>query len=88
MGQVVSDKMDKTVVVSVETLKHHPLYKKTIRHTKKYMVHDKHNACKIGDTVKILETHPLSKRKRWLVVGVISRREVAVLNSMKDQPEE
>ncbi|MCK4387444.1 MAG: 30S ribosomal protein S17 [Dehalococcoidia bacterium] len=75
IGYVVSDKMDKTVVVAVEALRQHPLYKKAIKHSKKYKAHDENNACRIGDKVKILETRPLSKDKRWRVAGVISRRE-------------
>lgn len=73
IGQVVSDKMDKTVVVAVETLRRHPLYKKAIRRTKKYKVHDEGNVCKVGDRVKILETRPLSKEKRWRVIEIISK---------------
>ena len=76
-GLVVGDKMDKTVVVAVETKKVHPLYKKAIRVTKKYKAHDEKNACKIGDKVKIIETRPLSKEKRWRVVGVMPKRKVA-----------
>ena len=75
IGYVVSDKMDKTVVVAVETLRRHPLYKKAIKHSKKYKAHDENNACRIGDKVEILETRPLSKDKRWRVAEVISRRE-------------
>jgi len=77
IGQVVSDKMDKTVVVAVETLRRHPLYKKAIRRTKKYKVHDEANVCKVGDRVKILETRPLSKEKRWRIIEIISRSESA-----------
>ena len=76
-GLVVGDKMDKTVVVAVETRKVHPLYKKAIRVTKKYKAHDEKNACKIGDKVKIIETRPLSKEKRWRVIGIMPKREVA-----------
>jgi small subunit ribosomal protein S17 len=76
-GLVVSDKMDKTVVVAVETKKVHPLYKKAIKVTKKYKAHDENNDCKIGDKVKIIETRPLSGEKRWRVVEVITKREVA-----------
>jgi small subunit ribosomal protein S17 len=76
-GLVVGDKMDKTVVVAVETKKVHPLYKKAIRVTKKYKAHDEKNACKIGDKVKIIETRPLSKEKRWRVIGIMPKREVA-----------
>ena len=75
-GSVVSNKMDKTVVVAVETRKVQPLYKKAIRFTKKYKAHDENNACKIGDKVKIVETRPLSKEKRWRVTEVISKREM------------
>jgi len=77
VGQVVSDRMDKTVVVAVETLRRHPLYKKAIRRTKKYKVHDEGNVCKVGDKVRILETRPLSKEKRWRIVEIISRSEAA-----------
>jgi small subunit ribosomal protein S17 len=76
-GLVVSDKMDKTVVVAVETRKVHPLYKKAIRVTKKYKAHDINNACKIGDKVKIVEARPLSREKRWRVTEVMSKKEVA-----------
>ncbi len=75
-GVVVSDKMDKTVVVAVETRKVHPLYKKAIRFIKKYKVHDENNDCRIGDKVKIVETRPLSKEKRWRVTEIISKREM------------
>jgi len=74
-GLVVSDKMDKTVVVAVETRKVHPLYKKAIKGTKKYKAHDGNNACKIGDKVKIVETRPLSKEKSWRVTEIISKKE-------------
>ena len=77
VGQVVSDNMDKTVVVVVQTLRHHPLYKKTVRHTKKYKAHDGDNECKIGDRVRIMEARPLSKEKRWRIVELISRKETA-----------
>jgi len=76
-GLVISDKTDKTVVVAVETRKVHPLYKKAIRVTKKYKAHDENNACNVGDKVKIVETRPLSKEKRWRVTEIISKREVA-----------
>ena len=73
IGQVVSDKMDKTVVVAVETFRPHPLYKKSIRKVKRYKVHDENNTCRIGDKVKIMETRPLSKEKRWRVAEIMSR---------------
>jgi small subunit ribosomal protein S17 len=75
VGRVVSDKMDKTVVVAVDYLKPHPLYRKIIRKTSKFHVHDASNDCRIGDTVRIGETRPLSKTKRWEVVEVIERGE-------------
>ncbi len=67
-GTVVSDKNDKTVVVSVERRFAHPLYQKTVRRSKRYQAHDEANACKVGDTVFIEETRPISKNKRWIVV--------------------
>ncbi|HID15650.1 MAG TPA: 30S ribosomal protein S17 [Candidatus Atribacteria bacterium] len=73
VGTVTSDKMDKTVVVTVETMFMHPLYKKTVKKRKKYMAHDENNECKIGDRVKILESRPLSARKRWKVVEIVER---------------
>ena len=76
-GFVLSDKTDKTVVVAVETRKVHPLYKKAIRVTKKYKAHDENNACKVGDKVKIVETRPLSKEKRWRITEIMSKKEVA-----------
>ena len=76
-GKVVSDKMDKTVVVAVDTPKRHPLYKKTIRRVVKYKAHDEKNQCKTGDKVKIVETRPLSKQKRWRVAEIITKGEVA-----------
>ncbi len=74
-GRVVSDKMDKTVVVAVETLVRHPLYQRTIRKTKKFKAHDEENACRVGDKVRIMETRPLSKEKRWRVVEILERAE-------------
>lgn len=73
IGKVVSDKMEKTVVVSVETLVKHPLYKKQIKRTSKFKAHDENNECRIGDTVRIMETRPLSKEKRWRVVDIVEK---------------
>lgn len=73
VGKVVSDKMEKTAVVAVERSARHPLYGKIMRKTKKYMVHDARNECRIGDKVKIMETRPLSKEKRWRLVGIIEK---------------
>lgn len=67
-GRVVSDKMDKTITVSVDRRIMHPLYKKFIRRSKKYAAHDEANECKIGDTVRIIECPPISKRKAWTVI--------------------
>ncbi len=72
-GQVVSHKMDKTIVVNVERQFAHPLYKKYVRRTKHYYAHDETNNCNVGDTVRIVETRPLSKLKRWRVAEVIRR---------------
>ena len=76
IGRVVSNKMDKTVVVAVETPKRHPLYKKTIRRTAKYKAHDENNECQLEDMVMIIETRPLSKHKRWRVAEIITKGEV------------
>ncbi|NOX36122.1 MAG: 30S ribosomal protein S17 [Calditrichaeota bacterium] len=73
VGVVVSDKMDKTVVVAVERLVKHPLYKKYIKRTKKFKAHDERNECQVGDKVKIMETRPLSKTKRWRVVEILEK---------------
>ncbi|KUO57176.1 MAG: 30S ribosomal protein S17 [Alphaproteobacteria bacterium] len=67
-GVVVSDKSDKTVVVQVERRFTHPLFKKTVRRTKKYKAHDEENRCKVGDRVQIVESAPISKHKRWTVL--------------------
>lgn len=71
IGKVVSDKMDKTIVVAVETYKKQPLYGKRIKYTKKFKAHDENNQAKIGDIVKIMETRPLSKDKRWRLVEIV-----------------
>lgn len=73
MGLVVSDRMDKSVVVAVERLVPHPLYQKYRRQTSKFMAHDEKNECRVGDKVRIMETRPLSRRKRWRVVEIIER---------------
>jgi small subunit ribosomal protein S17 len=71
VGQVVSNKMDKTVVVVVERLGRHPLYKKVIKIRKRFKAHDADNACQIGDMVRIVESRPLSKEKRWVVEEIL-----------------
>ncbi len=73
VGVVVSDKMDKTVVVRVTREFRHPLYGKRVKKSKKYMAHDELNQCQVGDIVKIMETRPLSRHKRWRVVEIIEK---------------
>ena len=73
VGKVVSDKMDKTVVVAIEDNVKHPLYKKIVKNTVKFKAHDENNECGIGDRVLIMETRPLSKDKRWSVVEIIEK---------------
>ena len=73
IGKVVSDKMDKTIVVAVEDRKPHPLYKKIIKRTYKLKAHDENNDCGVGDRVRVMETRPLSKEKRWRLVEVIEK---------------
>jgi len=73
VGRVVSNKMDKTVSVSVERRYRHPLYGKILKRTSKFMAHDEKNECKIGDTVRIMETRPLSRLKRWRLVEIVER---------------
>jgi len=72
-GVVVSDKMDKTIVVAVERTFRHPFYGKTIKRTKKFKAHDENNECRIGDVVKIMETRPLSHDKRWRLVEIVKK---------------
>ena len=76
LGRVASDKMDKTVIVVVETSKRHPLYKKIVRKVTRYKAHDEGNQCAIGDKVRIEETRPLSKEKRWRVSQIVTKAEV------------
>jgi small subunit ribosomal protein S17 len=76
LGRVVSDRMDKTVVVAVEISKRHPLYKKIIKRVVKYRAHNKNNECRVGDKVRIVETRPLSRHKRWRVAEIITKGEV------------
>lgn len=73
IGKVVSDKMDKTVVVAVETSVKHPLYSKVIKRTYKLKAHDENNECGIGDKVKVMETKPISKDKRWRLVEIVEK---------------
>ena len=73
VGRVVSDKMEKTVVVAVDNVRRHPLYHKRMTRTNKFLAHDESNSCKPGDIVRIEETRPLSKRKRWIVREIVER---------------
>ena len=97
LGRVVSNKMDKTAVVVLETVRHHRLYKKAIRRMTRYKVHDEKNECGIGDLVRLVETRPLSKEKRWRVAEIISKAEVIEVKPeeievepepVEEQPEE
>ena len=73
VGKVVSDKMDKTIVVAIEDSVKHPIYKKVMKRTVKLKAHDENNECNIGDRVRVMETRPLSKDKRWRVVEIIEK---------------
>ena len=73
IGTVVSNKMDKTIVVKVETAVRHPIYKKIVKRTYKLKAHDEENVCQVGDKVKVMETRPLSKDKRWRLVEVVEK---------------
>lgn len=73
VGKVVSDKMDKTITVAVNTFESHPLYKKELKKTTTFKAHDENNECKIGDKVKIMETRPLSKQKRFRLVEILDK---------------
>jgi len=75
VGTVVSDKMDKTIVVKVETRMPHPLYGKIVRRSKRYTAHDEENQCGIGDLVRIMETRPVSRTKRWRLVEIVEKAE-------------
>ena len=90
LGRVIGTKMDKTVVVAVDTFRHHPVYRKTIRGVVRYKAHDERNECGEGDTVRLEETRPLSREKRWRVAEIISKGEVVEIRpvELEVQPEE
>lgn len=88
VGRVVSDKMDKTVVVVVEWRQAHPIYKKAMRRQSRFYAHDAENRCKLGDTVRIIESRPYSKKKRWKVTDVLSRIEIAEVQPEQIQVDE
>ena len=73
VGRVISDKMDKTVVVSVERLRRHPIYKRVVRLSSKFKAHDEENTAHVGDTVLIEESRPISREKRWRVIEIVAR---------------
>ena len=79
VGRVISNKMDKTAVVQVETKRRHRLYKRVVKQISKFVVHDEDNGCQIGDLVQIVEHRPISKRKRWIVTDIIARKEVVTV---------
>jgi small subunit ribosomal protein S17 len=78
VGQVMSNKMDKTVVVAVERLKRHRLYHKVVKKSKKFKAHDAYNSCQVGDIVRIVESRPLSKEKRWVVEEIVERADKSI----------
>jgi len=90
LGRVVGNKMDKTAVVAVETRRHHPIYKKTVRRITRYKAHDAMNECQLGDTVRLEETRPLSKEKRWRVAEIVIKAEQLEVKpvELEAQPEE
>ena len=73
LGQVVSDAMEKSVVVEIATRMRHPVFKKMVKRTRRFLAHDERNEARVGDTVKIMETRPLSKRKRWRLIEIVER---------------
>ena len=86
IGRVISDKMDKTVVVAVEWRQNHPLYSKSVKRITKFHAHDEDNGCKVGDMVNIMETRPLSKTKRWRVTQVLAAGDIPVTGEIPDIP--
>jgi small subunit ribosomal protein S17 len=82
IGKVTSNKMAKTVVVRVENLRRHPLYHKVVRHSSTFKAHDEENKCNVGDVVKMVETRPLSKDKRWRIVEIIQKADI--VGALKD----
>lgn len=87
VGIVISDKMDKTITVQVVRVTHHPVYNKTMKKSVKFKAHDEKNEAGIGDTVKIVETRPLSKTKRWRLVEIIKKGPAPSLHETKDTPD-
>ena len=87
LGRVVSDRMDKTVVVAVEWRQRHPLYGKSVKRVTKFHAHDEENRCKMGDVVNIMETRPLSRTKRWRVTSVLTAGDAAAGVTIQDMPQ-
>ena len=87
LGRVVSDRMDKTVVVAVEWRQRHPLYGKSVKRVTKFHAHDEENQCKMGDVVNIMETRPLSRTKRWRVTNVLTAGDAAAGVKIQDMPQ-
>jgi small subunit ribosomal protein S17 len=85
VGRVVSDKMDKTVVIAIERRKLHPIYKKVVRTTKKIMAHDESNSIQVGALVRVVESQPLSRHKRWVVEAVLEAVGTPVLETLPDE---
>ena len=83
VGRIVRDKTEKTVIVEVESHRRHPLYRRVIRNVARFMVHDEQNECRLGDTVEIVESRPLSHRKRWKVAKILARHEVAEVSPVE-----
>ncbi len=87
VGRVVGNSMDKTAVVAVESYRHHPIYRKTVRKIIRYKAHDEKNECGLGDTVRLVETRPLSKEKRWRVAEIIIKGEVVEVKPEELEPQ-
>lgn len=87
VGRVVSTKMDKTAVVIVESSRHHPVYKKSVRRVVRYKAHDEKNECGVGDTVRLVETRPISREKRWRVAEIVLKGEVVEVKPVELESE-
>lgn len=88
LGEVVSDRMQKSITVQVERRVRHPMYERVVKRSKKYHAHDEHNQCRIGDQVRIVETRPLSKTKRWRLLRIVRRRAGAAVVSTAGEGQE
>ena len=88
LGEVVSDRMQKSITVQVERRVRHPMYERVVKRSKKYHAHDEHNQCRVGDQVRIVETRPLSKTKRWRLLRIVRRRAGAAVVSTAGEGQE